>query len=103
MRKHFALVTDHDDPDMVGLVKITDSQLPNVLKNEERVCQTLNVDALENGQMDRGEYRAVGMGYADFEDENDYRDRVPDVIGRKVEELDDAHLEKAGVAEAVAA
>lgn len=98
MRKHFALVTEHPDPDVVGLVKITDSQLPNVLKNVERVCHTLNLDTEE-----RGEYQAVGMGYADFEDENDYRVRVPDVIGRKVEELDDAHLEKAGVAEAVAA
>jgi len=92
MRKHLALVTGHDDPDMVGMVKITDTQIARVEKNKERPVDTLNVETNE-----RGSYKAVGLGYHDFGSESDYKERIQEVVETKLSEIDNEHLEKAGV------
>lgn len=97
MRKYLHLITEHDDPDMVGLVKLTDSPIAHAKKNEERVIHTLDVEALDAGEMDLSEYQCVGLGYADFEDEDDYRERAPDVLRQKFAEIDGAYLEKVGL------
>lgn len=104
MRKYLYLITEHDDPGMVGLVKLTGSPIAHAKKNEERVIQTLNIEELEQGNVDRGTYQCVGLGYADFEDEADYEERIEEVVKRKLTEIDGTHLEKAGVSpEAVVA
>jgi len=92
MRKHLALITDHDNEDLVGTVKITDQQLPRVRKDEDRTVDTVNVETNE-----RGSYDAVGLGYHDFEDEQHYQETIGGVVSAKLRDIDTEHLKKAGV------
>ena len=93
MRKYLYLITEHPDDDMVGKVVITDKpKLTGAQKNKEGVCQKRNLDTGETWQ-----YQEVGLGYADFDDEEDYEERISDVIDEKFDEIDDEHLEKAGI------
>lgn len=99
MRKHLYLITEHEDSDKVGLLKTTDTRLTGAKKNEERVIQTLDREAIERGEItddDRGEYKVVGLGYHDFEDGDDYEETIGNVVQEKLSEIDTEHLEKAG-------
>lgn len=93
MRKHLYLITEHENDDLVGTCKITDQRFSHPLKNEEGDITVL--DENSEGFEDVG--RMVGMGYADFEDEDDYEARVADVIQQKLGDIDAEHLEKAGL------
>ncbi|QIO25495.1 hypothetical protein [Haloarcula sp. JP-L23] len=98
MRKHFYLVTEDDDPEHVGAIMTTDTRRTRPLKNEEAATHTFNED---DGDFEE-HGKLVGLGYADFEDEDDLDERIGDVIKEKLSEVDDEWLEKAGVTEAVA-
>ena len=99
MRKHFYLVTEDDNPERVGAIMTTDSRRTKPTKNEEAPVHTFDED---NGDFEeRG--KLVGMGYADFDDEDDLETRIETVIKRKLNEIDDEWVEKAGVAEALEA
>jgi len=92
MRKHFYLITEHEDDERVGLIGITDKQFSRVLKNEESPIHVL--DEEEEGFRIVG--KRVGMGYVDFEDEDDYDDRVGEATRQKLGEIDEEWLDKAG-------
>lgn len=100
MRKHLYLITEHPDEDLVGQIKVTESRLDMARKNQERVIQALSGEAIERGEItdeDRYEYKVVGLGYADFEDEAAYQLCLPATIKDKLAEIDPDHLRKAGV------
>lgn len=99
MRKYLYLVTEHDETERVGGCKIMDQQMSRPLKNEEGDITVL--DREKGGFEQVG--RMVGMGYADFEDEQDYEERIGDVIQEKLTEIDATHLEKAGVEQVIEA
>lgn len=99
MRKHLYLVTEHEDPYRVGGCRIFDQRMSRPLKNEEGPITALNED--KDGFEHIG--KMVGMGYADFDDEEDYENRIVDVMQSKLSQLDDEWLEKAGVLEAAEA
>lgn len=93
MRKHLYLVTEHEEDDRVGGIKILDKRLAPSSKNEESDIHKFDEET--------GEFytagKSVSMGYVDFEDEADYEDRIEDEIRRKLGEIDTEWLEKAGL------
>lgn len=93
MRVHFYLITDHPDDEKIGLIETVEGGQKNTgaSKNEEGVCYLFNH---ETG--DRKEQWEVGLGYVDFEDENDYEENLPEAVDRKLAEIDAEYLEKAG-------
>jgi hypothetical protein len=92
MRKHFYLITEHDDADRVGGIMIMDRRHSRAEKN--------NPGPLQAFDEEKGEFytkgQAVGLGYHDFEDEADYEARVNDVIHRKLGVVDEEYLKQAG-------
>lgn len=91
MRKHLYLITEHPDPDMVGLIETTGRRHPTAPKNEEGVVQLRNVET-----DDVIEHKVVGLGYADIE-ESTPNEEVARIIEGKLTEIDERHLEKAGI------
>lgn len=93
-RKHFALITEHENEDRVGLIEISDSRPSRGEKNAETPFHKIDED--------EGEFYIAGkrvlMGYVDFESEAAYDDddKVADAVERKLAEIDAKHLEKAG-------
>lgn len=100
MRKHLYLITDHPDEEKVGLLKITESRLRGAKKNEERTLRAVPKSAFEDDDVSipeaRFEYRCVGLGYVDFDDEADYDENIADEVDRKLGEIDAEYLEKSG-------
>jgi len=92
-RKHLYLITEHEDEDFVGRIRITDKRESRASKNDETPFHGLDKEA--------GEFyikgKQVSMGYVDFEDEDDYEENIGDAIDRKLREIDEEHHEKAGV------
>lgn len=41
--------------------------------------------------------RIVGRGYVDFADEQEYEETIDDAIKAKLDEIDESHLENAGL------
>lgn len=99
MRKHFYLVTEDDDPERVGAIMERDSRRTRPNKNEEAPAHRIDEDAGEIEE--RG--KLVGLGYEDFDDEDDLEARIEGVVKDKLSDIDDEWLEKAGVAEVVEA
>lgn len=93
-RKHLYLVTDHPDEETIGRVEFAPKQHLNVEKNEEGTIHIRNVETDESY-----EYQCVGMGFHDFESEEqaDDPDAALEVIQEKMDDLDEEWLEKAGV------
>ena len=97
MRKHFYLITEHENEDRVGGVSVYDSPMRDALKDQEG---RITVFDKENGEFnDVG--KKVGLGYHDFDDEADYEARVGDVLVEKIQEVDRKWAERANVAEEV--
>lgn len=92
MRKHFYLITDHPNDDYVGNVEMTRHRHMRVEKNDEGVVDTRNIDTGEETT-----YRCVGLGYHDFDDEDDYQENAGDVVQEKLSEVDAKWHEKTGV------
>ena len=97
MRKHFYLVTEHEDETRQGGVSVYDSRRPKPLKNNEGGITVLDEET--EGFRDVG--RMVGLGYYDFDSEVDYEDRVAEVMKAKIREVDREWAEKAGVVDTV--
>jgi hypothetical protein len=95
VRKHFYLVTEHEDEDRVGGVSIMDSRMSRPLKNKEGPITVLDED--KDGFRDVG--KKVGMGYYDFESEDAYEDdeQCVEVMKQKLAEIDEQWLRKAGL------
>lgn len=93
VRKHLYLVTEHEDENVVGGVKIFDTRLSRSAKNSETPITVLDE---ENGSF-RTAGKQVSMGYVDFDSEEDYEARIGDEMERKLAEIDAKHIEKAGL------
>lgn len=95
VRKHFYLVTEHEEKDRVGGVSIMDSRMQRPLKNEEGPITVLDED--KEGFSHIG--KQVGMGYYDFESEDEYEDndRCVEVMKQKLAEIGEKWIEKAGL------
>lgn len=93
MRRYFYLVTESEtEPDRVGGVSVQSMRRQRAKKNEERVASKRNI---ETGETWDEHY--VSLGHHDFEDEDDYEERVGEVIQEKLQEIDAEHLESAGL------
>lgn len=95
MRKYFYLVTEHEDEDRTGGVSVHDSPMSRPTKNEEGAITVLDED--EEGFQEIG--KKVGLGYHDFEDEDEYNDNelLADVMQAKIRSVDREWARKAGV------
>jgi len=95
VRKHFYLVTEHDDEKRVGGISIMDTRMSKPVKNEEAPTYVLDDD--EEGFVEVG--KKVGMGYHDFESKEAYEDseRCGEVVKQKLADIDEQWLEKAGM------
>jgi hypothetical protein len=93
MRKYLYLVTEHEESDLVGTMQIVDKRFELPEKNEEGPYTVF-----DHGKQEfRDLGKKVGCGYADFADEEDYENRIGDVIQKKIREIDQKWLNKAGV------
>lgn len=92
MRKHLYLITEHRDESRVGKIEFAESRHEHIGKNEEGGVDMRNMNTNETWS-----YKAVGLGYHDFEDEKDYHERIGDVATEKLREVDEKHLEKASI------
>lgn len=92
MRKHFYLITESERGN-TGDVLITDKQLQHPLKNEEGPRTVFDDDACDYKQIGK----QVGLGYYDFDDEDDYESNCWQVIDSKLNEIDRKWVEKAGL------
>jgi len=99
MRKHFYLITEHEDEDRVGGVSVFDRRLQRPTKNAEAAITVLDKDEQEF----RDVGKQVALGYHDFEDEDAYNDNdlVSERMQAKVRSVDREWAEKAGIAEVV--
>jgi len=93
MRKYLYLITEHEEEERVGLCNVTDRPFTDAEKNSEG---TLSVFNRETGDF-RDVGKLVGLGYADFDSESTYESEIGDVIDRKLSEVDEGWLEKAGL------
>jgi hypothetical protein len=94
MRKHLYLITEHENEEYVGTIQSTDMRLDYPLKNEEGAYTVFNE---ETGEF-RDVGKKVGVGYHDFtEEEWNDNSHVADVFKRKLEEIDDKWIDKAGL------
>jgi hypothetical protein len=95
VRKHFYLITEHEKDDRVGGVSIMNSQLSRPLKNQEGPVTVLD-DEIEDF---REVGKQVGLGYYDFEHESRYEDNdhLVSVMKKKLAEIDEHWLRKAGL------
>lgn len=92
MRRYLFLITDHPNDDLVGTVESTDTPYARVEKNAEGVVDMRDMDTDETWTE-----RMVGLGYHDFESEDDYEERFVDVAQEKLAEIDEDHLQNAGL------
>jgi len=93
MRKHLELITEEPkNPHHIGNVELTDSRTPRVKKNVETVHDMRNIETDETW-----ERKVVGMGYVDFDDQDHYESSCGEEVERKLAEIDEKHLEKAGI------
>jgi hypothetical protein len=97
VRKHLFLVTEHEEDDRVGGVSVFDKPTMRPEKNEEAPITRFNEDKTDF--IDVG--MKVGLGYHDFESEQDFEERAADVMQMKIREVDRKWAEKAGVEELV--
>jgi len=93
MRKHFYLVVENENhPEREGGVSICDSRAHPSEKNAQTTHHMRNFEAGEEWTK-----TMVSLGHADFEDEEDYEERVGEACRRKLAEIDEQHLLDAGL------
>ena len=93
MRKHFYLITEHEQSDRVGGVATYDTRFAASSKNE--------AEPITIHDKDTGEFRDIGekvyLGYNDFESDDPSNETYIDVIKDKVRSVDRGWVEKAGM------
>lgn len=92
MRKYIYLVVDHPDEELVGKIRFSEGRQVRPEKGQKAEVDKLNVDTEE-----RYTETLVGLGYHDFDDQEDYKDRWGEVAEQKLAEVDKEHLEAAGL------
>jgi len=93
MRKHLFLVVEEEKrPEKEGGVSIYDSRPHPSSKNEQTIHHMRNFETGEEWTK-----TMVSMGYVDFEDEEDYQNRIDEACRRKLGEIDEQHLTDAGL------
>lgn len=95
-RKNLYLIVDAPDDEEVGNVEFTDRRHDGVTKNERGTVTVRDLEAEDPDAV--REYEMVGMGYYDFEDEDDYAANMQSVARDKLDDIDDEHLDAAGLA-----
>lgn len=93
MRKYLYLVLDSPDEDTIGNVEVHDT--PKTTMAEKNQPGPTHIRDLETGETWTEQH--VGLGYYDFEDEADYEENIFDVMRTKLREIDQDHLDDAGV------
>jgi len=95
VRKHFYLITEHENDERVGGVSIMNSRLSRPLKNQEGPITVLDEDKKDFREVGK----QVGMGYYDFESEAQYEDNgnCVSVMKQKLAEIDEEWVRKAGL------
>ena len=84
MRIWFIYIKKSYDPEYPeGHVIVSPKLDPYAYKGEEKVMEVANVKTGEVKKV----AKVVGLGYADFRDEEDYKQRIWDVIRKKLEEV----------------
>lgn len=96
MRKHLYLITEHTNQDRVGDVMFSEYRFSRPVKNKEGPVTVLNEDDRDFEVVGQ----KVGLGYADFEDEQDLEARAAEVAQRKLRDVDRKWVEKAGLEDA---
>lgn len=92
MRRHLYLVVDHDkNPGRIGGVKFTDTRIKGVTKNER------SARPAGDPVNDSDEKVLVGLGYHDFEDEQDFEENAHLVARKKLADIDEKHIMGAGL------
>lgn len=91
MRKHLYLIVSHPDDQIEGTVEVTDRPRQRAQKNKRLQVDKRNVKTDESYVE-----TVVGMGYADFDGEEDYEERGARVIREKMGEINNQHLEAVG-------
>jgi hypothetical protein len=92
-RKYFYLTTEHEQGDRIGEISVIDSRASQPTKNAEapiRVFDKEQKDFVTVG-------KHVGLGYHDFESEDEYERRAVDVMRTKIRDVDREWAEKAGI------
>ncbi len=84
MRRWFAYIEESYDPEYpVGHVLVYPKPTSYALKGERKLMEIMKIST--------GEVKTValvvGLGYADFKDEADYKERLPKVIEKKLREV----------------
>lgn len=92
-RKHLYLITEHEEEDRVGGVSFTDTRLSRARKNQETPIHQLDDDERDIVQVGKH----VALGYVDFESEADYEENAVDAMKRKLNEVDEKWIDKAGL------
>jgi hypothetical protein len=83
MRRYFAKVTDSDGhPDLnENHVEIRDSPFVGISKGDEGIMQLRDIETQEVYGV-----KVIALGYHDFEDEEDYEERLSEVVAEKLDE-----------------
>lgn len=93
MRKHLALIIEHDDAEKVGLVTCYDSPKARLSKNDPSPIQTFDKET--------GDFSTVGkevsLGYVDVDDEDEFDEKAGEIIQQKLGEVDEHWLDKADI------
>lgn len=92
VRKHLYLVVDHPDEEYIGCVRAVNKRYVHPTKNEEAPVDRRNIETNETYTE-----RLVGLGYYDFDSEDDYEERFAEVAQQKLREVDENHLRKVGI------
>lgn len=92
MRRYFYVITE-SDRGYTGDIVITDRRLEHPLKNQEGPHTVFDENVHEHIQIGK----QVGLGYYDFDDEDDYESNCWQVMDSKLNEIDRKWVEKAGL------
>lgn len=93
VRKRFYLITrDDQDPDRVGQIEITSGEYVGAEKNTETSHDMTVVDSGESFARS-----VVSLGYHDFESKKAYMNHDGLIVRKKLLEVDEEYLEKAGI------
>lgn len=95
MRKHLYLITEHDhNDDLVGSVEFAETRLDSAEKNVETPMHVFDKETGDFATVGK----RVGLGYVDIAGDGELTgEEAAAVAQSKLAEIDERHLEKAGV------
>lgn len=93
VRRHLYLITEHEDDSEVGGVMVSKRKDLWPEKNREGDILKCDEEAQENISVGK----KVCLGFHDFEGEHTIPEELPEVVDRKIGEIDSKWVEKAGI------